>query len=58
MELNQDQQDKELITPPVEEKETLVAEEEKEEEKPNYPWWDFTQGKAATAYQAYGYYIN
>ena len=58
MELNQDQQDKELITPPVEEKETLVAEEEKEEEKPNYPWWDFTQGKAATAYQAYGDYIN
>jgi len=58
MELNQDQQDKELITPPVEEKETLVAEEEKEEEKPNYPWWDLTQGKAATAYQAYGDYIN
>ena len=58
MELNQEQQDKELITPPVEEEETLVAEKEKEEEKPNYPWWDFTQGKAATAYQAYGDYIN
>ena len=58
MELNQEQQDKELITPPVEEEETLVAEKEKEKEKPNYPWWDFTQGKAATAYQAYGDYTK
>ena len=50
MPLEQDPNTNELVTKPVVEEETAVAEEEVEEKKPDYPWWDMSKGRAGTAF--------
>ena len=52
MPLEQNPDTKELVIKPVAEEETVVAEEKVEEKKPDYPWWDMTQGRAGTAFES------
>ena len=56
MPLEQDPNTNELITKPVEEEETLVAEVEEETEKKqgelDHPWWDVTEGRGGAALES------